>query len=280
MNKSTSAPNPVETAIKKESPVRAARTVKLPTKNLPTNRIAVPKQIEILRAYAASHESLSRPVANNEVGQIVGMTGNTISLANAFFVSTGLLERTENGYVPSAEVKNFLHAHTWNLETPARKLSPLIRRAWFSQTLMPKLRFRPLDETEAITDLAAAAQAAPEYRPNLRMLIEYMETVGIILRDNGSIRLAVNADQSGDPADDAEPQPKPEQPKATAAGGKPDLSTSFAKANGGAVDFSINVHVNMQELSGWSADRLAAFFRGIAMVLAAKNDKEMNELKE
>jgi len=278
MSTSTTAPESTKAAVAKGKTNRAAKTT---TQYLPTNRIAVPKQIEILRAYAASSESLGRPVTNGDVGSIVDMSGNTVSLANAFFVATGFLERSDSGsYAASAEVKSFLHAHTWNENMPARKLAPLLRKAWFTQVLMPKLRFRPIEESEAITDLAAAAQAGPEYKTQLRMLLEYLEAAGIVTRENGTLRLSAPSDQNGNAEAYPEPKPTAEQRKDATANGKPELATSFVKSNGGAVDFAIQFQVNMQELSSWSADRLTAFFKGIAMVLAAKNAKEMSEVEK
>ena len=42
----------------------------------------------------------------------------------------------------------------------------------------------------------------------------------------------------------------------------------------GAVSFQVGIQVDMQELRGWEADRIAAFFSGIAQVLAAKGGLE------
>lgn len=38
----------------------------------------------------------------------------------------------------------------------------------------------------------------------------------------------------------------------------------------GSIRFSVDVSVDMKELSGWSADRINAFFSGVAQILAAQ----------
>ena len=40
------------------------------------------------------------------------------------------------------------------------------------------------------------------------------------------------------------------------------------------MQFNVSVKVNMQEFAGWQAERVTAFFNGIAQVLAAKGALE------
>ena len=46
------------------------------------------------------------------------------------------------------------------------------------------------------------------------------------------------------------------------------------------VEFHVNVRVDMKEFGGWPPERIAAFFNGIAAVLAAKGaiERESNTL--
>ena len=48
------------------------------------------------------------------------------------------------------------------------------------------------------------------------------------------------------------------------------IATTFSTPVEGIVQFNVSVKVNMQEFAGWQPDRVAAFFNGIAQVLAAK----------
>ena len=64
---------------------------------------------------------------------------------------------------------------------------------------------------------------------------------------------------------------------ATAKTGRAVRTTYAAQSTptpGGGFDFSVSVHVDMAEFGGWKPERINAFFRGIAEVLAAKADIE------
>jgi hypothetical protein len=64
-----------------------------PHRALPTDRVGFEKQLAILRAYAAASGPERKAVSNEEVGAIVPIHKNTVSICNPFFVDTGLLTR-------------------------------------------------------------------------------------------------------------------------------------------------------------------------------------------
>jgi hypothetical protein len=257
----------------------AERKKERATQPLPTSRIAFPKQIDILRGFAAACGSTPRVVSNIEVGKIVDMHPNTISLANAFFASIGLLERGDGGNIPAAEVLSMNRAFEWDAQAALHKLAPALARAWFAQAVFPKLQLRPRDENEVITELGEAASVGPGARPQLRLVLDYMETAGLIVRENGQVRLARTADQES-----SEDKERP-MPSVNGRGGHPQderpptVSTAFAKAREGSVQFSFNIDVDMKEMGTWAPERIAAFFAGIAAVLAAKGSLEKAEAK-
>lgn len=51
----------------------------------------------------------------------------------------------------------------------------------------------------------------------------------------------------------------------------------FPSPTEGVVQFHVSVKVDMKEFAGWEADRITAFFNGIAQVLAAKSAIEKDE---
>src|SRR5579864_4146250 len=164
MSTNATAPGPVSVDDSKKS---------RPTRTLPTERINVSKQLDILRAYAAASANATRPATINEVAEIVKMAPTTVSIANAFLSSVALLQRTDSGsYIPSAEVINFLRAYEWNPETASHKLAQPLRDSWFGQALVPRITYGPIEEDAAISVLAEAAAAGPDYRKNLAAIIE------------------------------------------------------------------------------------------------------------
>jgi hypothetical protein len=262
-----------------------ARPAKIkPSRVLPTNRISMPKQLELLRAYAAASGPSKKPVTVEEVGTLAGMVGSTVTLANPFLLDAGFLTKHEQKgeawkFIPCEAVFDFKRHHEWQPEKASQKLAPVVRGSWFVEALMPRLSMSAISEEDAITLLADKATAAPEYKPQLKMLLEYLTSIGIIERENGQIKLVRNADLIP-PAKQpdvgrVEPAQQPETPAPN-----PALATGFVQPRPGAMNFHIDVSVDLSEIGGWSADRITAFFSGVAMVLHAKGQLEQKAGKE
>lgn len=264
------APKKEKADNKPKAKATKAVTSAKPTKFLPTDRITFSRQLDILRAWAAASGPLGKPVTNNDVAEIVKMQASTVSMANAFFASVGLLSRTESGYIPSQEVLAFLRNYEWSPETAPQKLAPVIAKAWFATELLSKLSFGPLTEDECIQDLADASAAGPDYRSQLRVLLEYLAAVGLTQKDGNMVKKGnVNMTAASAAATNETPPPLAQKQDPQA----PDLAKTMPSLFGtteGQVQFNIAVKVSMGEFANWQADRIAAFFGGIAQVLAAK----------
>lgn len=253
-------------------PKKDAKTERAkPTKTLPTDRMNPAKQLDMLRAYAAASGKGSRHVPISEIAEIMKLAVSTISMAHPFFTSIGLLQRTDAGmYAPSSDVIAFLNAYEWNPEKASHKLGPAFRDAWFGQALISRIMYAPIEEEAALQILAEASAAAPEYKNQLRTLLDLMAACGVIEKDGGSIKYAKSLNQPEtavhevtrmEPIADAEP-------RATR------VTTSYAQAPEGGVQFNVNVTVDMAEFANWRPERITAFFGGIAQVLAAKANVE------
>jgi hypothetical protein len=250
-----------------------------PTQVLPTDRIVVSKQLNLLRAYAAASTHSGRPVKIAEVADVARMSSTAISITNGFLLDTGLIQRTEQGFLPSQEVLAFAHAHEWNAEKASHKLAPLIGATWFAKRLLPKLAMDKIKEEEAITDLAAAAAAGKEYKNQIKFLIDYMEAAGIVQREGDYLQKNAVQSSATTPAlvervshSQSSEQREPQHRELPAT--RSNVSTAFTQMTGGVVQFNISVKVDMAEFSGWHPERIAAFFGGIAQVLAAKGAVE------
>jgi len=239
---------------------------------LPSIRISVSKQLDILRAYAAASGKGTKPATTEEAAEIVRMAPNTVIMANAFLTSAGLLKRAGTGsYLPSSEVVDFLGAWDWDQKTASHKLASCLRRTWFAEALLPRISYGAIDEKDAVTVLAEAAKAAPDKEKELRALIEFLAAGGVVSLEAGQVKLAKSIVGS-DPTPTRTEEQKPSDPAAMKSGR---VTTGYAaQAPGGGVDFNISVHVDMTEFGDWRPERITAFFRGIAEVLSAKADVE------
>lgn len=255
-------------------PVQVSR----PTKFLPSERITFTRQLDILRGWGAASGPLRKTVSNLEVAKVVGMQPSTVSLNNAFYSSIGLLNKADGGYAPAEEVTAFLRAWEWNTETAAQKLAPILSKAWFYEAIASKLEFGARSEAECLQDIGDAVNAGQEYKSNLKMLLEYLTAAGLVIRDGDNVKkggttVAPSAAQTA-PSESAA---SPKQETVSASDSIARTMPSLFGTTEGQVQFNIAVKVNMGEFATWQADRIAAFFSGIAQVLAAKAKVEQSE---
>jgi hypothetical protein len=247
-----------------------------PVKPLPSSRINDDKSLDMLRALACSStEGGSRdpqPVNNVVLGEVMSMATTTVSTQNPSFADIGLIQKGVGGYLPSKEVIEFQHMYEWSPDTAAESLKPIFAASWFGKTLLPKMRVRPMTRDEAIVDLAQAASAGPDCRGPLESLLFYLIACGLVVERDGKLQ-AAKTDRSQD-AKGSEPaalhtQSDGDEPKSQKPEAKEPPPFGLV-GDQGAVQFSINVQVDMKEFAGWQSDRITAFFGGIAAVLAAK----------
>lgn len=255
-----------------------------PSKVLPTVRISFPKQLELLRAYAAASGTDQKPVTVDEAGELAKMVGSTVTLANPFFLDVGLIKKSDikGGawkFIPAQEVFDFVRAYEWDKTTAAQKLAPTMQRTWFVEALMPKLSMSPISEDEAISVLADKATAAPEYKGGLKLLLDFIAAAGVVARENNQVRL-LKVDGPTLPA----PAPntgsiKPEEMSEEKSEQVTRLATGFAQPKPGALNFHVDVSVDLAEMGTWSPERISMFFQGVAMVLTAKGKLEQDASK-
>lgn len=218
-----------------------------PDKQLPTRRVAFGKQLDLLRGYAAGGAD-GTGVTNEELSEIVGLAPKTASLVNTFFADVGLIFRTERGSAPAPEVVNFQRAHQWGPDDAAKELAPVFRRAWFFQTLKSKLTFGPLSEHQAVALLGQEADAGQDYRPELRLLLDFMEVAKVITRDGGMVTLAAEQGQT--------PSARPKEPEADPVKAPPRAPDTPASASRGSLPLLIQGLLEQLPKDGrWTSTR-------------------------
>jgi hypothetical protein len=257
-----------------------------PTRILPTARISFPKQLDILRAFAAASGPSNKLVVLKEVADIVKLAPNTITLATPFWADVKFIQRKEGqGFTPASELMEYAHAYNWNKDTAAYKLASLLSDTWFWQALEPKLNYGELSEDEAITALAERSTAGPDYKSQLRVILDYLDAAGMVKRENGMVQIVKGAQ----PRAAAQPATHTQSEKPAAASSsesksaplpRSSVTTNFSQPMQGVVQFDVSVKVDMSEFAGWQPARIAAFFNGIAQVLSAKGAIEQESSRE
>lgn len=241
-----------------------------PVKALPTDRLSFPKQLEVLRAYAVASGQTGKAVTNSDVANLTKLNVSSAGLNNSFFSEIGLITKSGNGYVPATEVVNFNRQWGYNTSTAGHKLAPALRRTWFGEIVCSRLQMNPMTDKEAIGDLADGAKAGQRYAGQLSTLLDYLETAGLVTQEGGMVRQGVMIRAADEPtrseatADVTPVVPVPTSPPMGA------VSTGFASAPAGAVQFHVDVTVDMKEMATWKPEVVAAFFAGVAQVISAK----------
>lgn len=198
---------------------------KRPTKILPSPRLAIQKQLEVLRAFAvASLTADGAPISNEQAGEIMAskMKASTVIVTNPFFCEVQFLNRKSGSFEVSDIAKAYQQAYEWNPETAGVKLAPALSDRWFSKILLPRLKMRDYTKREATQVLAEECEASKDYEENVAMLLEFMAVAGLIrlegdlVKPNGSPGAFIASMQGGGAPKDTPPlqqQPPPEQPK-------------------------------------------------------------------
>jgi hypothetical protein len=250
------------------APAKSGKAARPKTNHpLPTDRIASKKQIEIVRAYGQLGAS-GGAVTNEDVGGMVQLTGTTTSLANAFLTDVGLLQRTPDGLAPSADVIAFARAFEWNADTAGEKLAPTLEASWLGSALLRKIRFRTHTKQEALALLAEASGASASHRGQLEDILVLLELAALIVIDGDSVRAGKMMQAGGAAVAPAPAVPETTQsvaPKVVEA----TASTSRSQA-GHVLSFDISLSVTMAEITLLPADKIAAFFNGVAAVVAVQ----------
>lgn len=249
------------------------------SKPLPTIRIAFNKQLDLLRAYGAASGIERKPVSLTKAAEMVGLAPATTSLANGFFVDARLLQKVEGPqpqFIPSQAVLDFAAAHQWKADAPAAKLGPLLTDTWAYQALEPRLRYSgDIPENQAIQLLAEACGATTDYRPNLLIILQYLEAAGLLTRDGQTVRRIDRAAVGAMP----EPQGEVTTPNVTIVERttRRDGGSGGPGRTEGQIRFAISFNIDVAELRGWSADRIATLFEGISKVIAANGGEDGND---
>lgn len=256
----------------------AARKSK-PRHPLPSDRIKIANQLELLKAYAIGSNFGTTPTTYIKAAGLANLGANSASLCNGFFYEMGLLERIDGGVMPTQPVIEYARACEWGREDASHKLAPAIQGAWFAQTLAMHLKMRPMSLTDAITKLAEEAAVGKDFQAALRLCVEYLEIAGTIRRNGDMLQLCGSAETVPIKTDSPAAAEEREAPAETAPKERSFRTTNgpiFPQTNGGAVRLAFDVTVTMAEMGTWAPERISRFFAGLAQVLAAKHGADLD----
>ena len=258
------------------APTGGTKTDRAPQKNrpkypVPTDRMKFDTQVDALRVICTASRGGNDPVNAQKMGTLLRLTPATAPLNNAFFLECGLIERLDRGeYKPTAEALAFANKWSFDKSAAPRLLAPALRKTWFFEAVTQQLEVSPTTREQMIETLALVAQTDSSYSTQYGFILDWLEFVGLIKTEGGTIVLTASPES---PAPGAEP---------TIAGGStsvPRSDPSSAPTKGPIeevistppiISFSFEVSLDAAALAQLSPEQISALFDGVGKVASIK----------
>jgi hypothetical protein len=260
-----------------EPPAASQRSVSRPraSKSLPTDRLKFEAQVELLGRFARLSGHGKRAVTSEEVAQAHGVSPNTASLNNGFYVESGWLERTGRGrYVATdalLEYSRRVQFDPSNAAKAAGLLAAPARNSWYWRALEAQLQHGHLPRPEALVILSSEADAVNDYRPQLENILEWLRFLCLISTEGDNISLAeidpTSAARDDNLAtDDLAQKDHAEKPDEE----KPHLARARSKGDERDVVLALNFELRLtsSDLAALAPDQIRALYDAVGAVAA------------
>lgn len=239
-------------------------------KALPTDRLSFDKQVEVLSAIAQFSGPHKKPVTAEDLSTAIGLKGLTGGLSNRFFYESGLIDRTGRGEYVATDALLGYHQHITydpdDADGARANLRPAIKGSWYwAEVIEPMLHSGGLRQHMLLVALGKAA-GATSHKPQLEMIISWLEWVGLVSRDGEMVYAVDHGAPTAAHTEDDEGVDDPE----AGTNGADEVGVSPADARpatdgvdtAALISFSMSVRITADDaakLTGEQLDSLLAF---------------------
>ena len=267
-----------------------------PNKPLPSDRMKFDTAQLALKAIVLDSNNGTKSVGAQEMSKRLALSAATAGLNNAFFTEAGFIVREGKGrWKPTAIATEFARTHSFDAARAGQSLTESLRRSWYFREVRQQLAMGPTTVSQMIEVLAHAAGATADHRPQLRLVLDWLEYARLIDTKSGTVTLTGAADQQtpsadlSDPADPASQRPTTESPQRGAVDtidevGKPELAESRPEVARTADEarrpperrgvpvlaFSFDFSLSAADLAVLSPDQIRAVYEAVGRVAAIK----------
>ncbi len=159
------------------------------SQELPSSRLSLEKQFEILKTFAVIHQTKGTGSNYKDIASQVGANATVVSDCLKFWSENGLLEGNRGTYVPSSFLIEFNQQSHWGDEDSALQiLREPLQNAWFVTELKIKFQVKnKLSQNELRQTLGLASKISKKdsrIMTGLNNLIELLEKIKIIIKDS------------------------------------------------------------------------------------------------
>lgn len=241
---------------------------------LPTDRLKVDRQIAVLRTLGRLSGPRKDARNAHDVAKAAGgVSDATVFLSNKFFVDAGWIVAAGKGlYAATDALVEYGRRVTTGAADPAEVLRTPARESWFWQALEPHLADGPLAANEAEILLIRAADATETHMPMIRNLIAWMEYVGLISVQNGTIMAKDESPITGNQPGAAQPPAETEVPAETGTPGT-EPTDQGESLPAPVVMFGLDVRLTVDDLAALSPEQIKAFFEAVGTLAALRRTK-------
>lgn len=264
---------PPPTATRQKQPARLR-----PSRALPTDRAKFDTQTEALRAFPRASNRGDVPVGSADVAARLSIGEATAALVNGFFVEAGFLTKEGKGrYKPVEAVNEYERLYDFDKDEARKQLAEPLRKSWYFTSVESELRTGKVAEGILVNVLARAAGAAGDRKPQLELILDWLEYAGLIVREGGDVTLADGATASTPPK--LEDDGGLDDPGAGASGDAGEVTTEDG-ANGPRtklppqaahiLGFSFEFSITADDLAKLTPEQITALFEAVGKVMAIK----------
>jgi hypothetical protein len=244
-----------------------------PSKAIPTDRIKVDRQYEVLQALGRLSGPRKETVNADRLARAVGdIVPTTVILSNRFFEAAGWITTPAKGlYAATDALMKYTQLLAVNEpDRAAETLRGPARESWFWSTLEPHFANGKIRRNEAELMLMTEAVATDSHLPMIRNLLAWLEHIGLITVDDQFIAAK---DETSAQASDAAPTVTPDGPERAAdtrtEGTKP-TAQAGERSPAPVISLSFEVKITVDDLARLSADQITALFAAVGTVAAVK----------
>jgi hypothetical protein len=190
---------------------------------------------------------------------------------NGFFVEAGFLVREGRGlYKPIAEVNEYARLYGLQPDEARVQLAIPMSRSWYFTEVERELELGPKSEDVLINVLSRAAGADGDRRPQLELVLDWLEYVDLIERDGGMVKLVGTPETprpNGTPPPLLDPDPDPGTTMRRAKTPEPGSQV---------LGFKFEFSLTADDLQKLTPEQITATFEAVGKVMAIKAaiDKE------
>jgi len=177
--------------------LRKKRVVTSTLYPLPHKSSTIEQHLMIIKAYIIATNEGKKAVMYKDFKDLVDFHHTYVSSNNKFLEELGLIESESYGkYVPTKKAIEFQRYKKWNQDDKALDiLRELVTESWFWNSTKQILLMREdgAGEKEILSKLGADSNADPvKHTMSLKILIKYLEYVGLVKRDDETDKIEMN----------------------------------------------------------------------------------------